>query len=127
MPIVVRRSESSVRDEPRRANEPHMSPKRKLVDDDMRREYDFTGGVRGKYFERYRQGTNVVLLDPDVAAVFKNPVAVNEALRALLAVAEARVPPRKPEAGGTSIKPLQPTSRARRKPAKKRVARAARG
>lgn len=105
-----------------------MSPKRKLADDDMRREYDFTGGVRGKYFERYRQGTNVVLLDPDVAAVFKDPVAVNEALRALLAVAEARVPPVKPETGGTrSNKPLQPTNRARRQPAKKRVARAARG
>lgn len=93
----------------------------------MRREYDFTGGVRGKYFERYRQGTNVVLLDPDVAAVLKNPVAVNEA-RALLRVAEARVPPAKLQLGGTrSNKPLQPTSRARRHPAKKRAARAARG
>ena len=35
-------------------------------------EYDFTGAVRGKYYERYRQGTNVVLLDPDVAAVFRD-------------------------------------------------------
>lgn len=93
-----------------------MSPKRKLVDDDdMRREYDFTSGVRGKYFERYRQGTNVVLLDPDVAAVFKSPVAVNEALRALVAVAEARVPPVKPEAGGTRSPKKLPTTTKRRK------------
>jgi hypothetical protein len=36
-------------------------------DDEMLPQYDLTGGVRGKYVERYRQGTNVVLLDPDVA------------------------------------------------------------
>jgi hypothetical protein len=50
----------------------------------MRPHYDFRGGVRGKYVSRYREGTNVVLLDPDVAAVFKNAAAVNRALRALL-------------------------------------------
>ncbi len=52
--------------------------------DTMRSHYNFRGGVRGKYVARYREGTNVVLLDPDVAAVFKNAESVNRALRALL-------------------------------------------
>ena len=53
--------------------------------DGMRVEYDFTGGVRGKYAARYRAGTNVVMLDPDVAATFKDAESVNRALRALIA------------------------------------------
>lgn len=57
-------------------------------DDDLRPEYDFRellkGGVRGKYVERYREGTNVVLLDPDIAAAFPDAKAVNDALRSLL-------------------------------------------
>jgi hypothetical protein len=56
-------------------------------EDDLRPEYDFSqmkGGVRGKYVERYREGTNLVLLDPDVAAAFPNAKAVNDALRLLL-------------------------------------------
>jgi hypothetical protein len=56
-------------------------------DDDLRPEYDFSqmsGGVRGKYVERYREGTNVVLLDADVAAAFPDAKAVNDALRSLL-------------------------------------------
>jgi hypothetical protein len=55
--------------------------------DDLRPEYDFSqlkGGVRGKYVARYREGTNLVLLDPDVAAAFPDAQAVNEALRLLL-------------------------------------------
>ena len=52
-------------------------------DDDMLPGYDLTGGVRGKYVKRYRQGTNVVLLDPDVAEKFPTSEAVNEALRRL--------------------------------------------
>ena len=56
------------------------SPK---YDDEMRPEYDFTGGVRGKFFNEYQKGTNVVLLDPDVAEVFPDSTSVNEALRAL--------------------------------------------
>ncbi|NET55636.1 MAG: hypothetical protein F6K47_05540 [Symploca sp. SIO2E6] len=59
--------------------------------DDLRPEYDFAqmeGGVRGKYVERYRQGTNLVLLDPDVAQAFPNDEAVNEALRLLIQVAK---------------------------------------
>jgi hypothetical protein len=58
--------------------------------DTMRPYYDFRGGVRGKYVSRYRAGTNVVVLDPDVAAVFSSALAVNRALRTLLEV----VPPR---------------------------------
>jgi len=56
-------------------------------EDDLRPEYDFSqmkGGVRGKYVERYRQGTNLVLLDPDVADAFPDAKAVNDALRSLL-------------------------------------------
>ena len=53
--------------------------------DDMRPEYDLRGGVRGTYYERYRQGTNVILLDADVAQVFRDSATVNEALRRYLA------------------------------------------
>ncbi len=56
----------------------------------MRPEYDFSqlkGRARGKYVERYREGTNLVLLDPDVAAAFTDAKAVNEALRLLMDVA----------------------------------------
>jgi hypothetical protein len=52
--------------------------------DDLRPEYDFRGGVRGKYAGRYPEATKVVTLDPDVAAEFKDSEAVNAALRALL-------------------------------------------
>ena len=55
------------------------------TEDELRPEYDLAsllkGGVRGKYAERYRQGTNLVLLDPDVARAFPTEEAVNEALR----------------------------------------------
>lgn len=50
--------------------------------DDLRPEYDFAsmpGGVRGKYADAYRQGTNLVRLDPDVAAAFMTEESVNEA------------------------------------------------
>lgn len=61
------------------------------MEDELRPEYDFAqmkGGVRGKYVERYRSGTNLVLLDPDVAQAFPNDAAVNEALRLLMQVAQ---------------------------------------
>ena len=63
-------------------------------EDEMRAEYDFSelkGRVRGKYVERYRAGTNLVLLDPDVAAVFPDGQAVNEALRLLMKIAKTQV------------------------------------
>ena len=55
--------------------------------DTLREEYDFSDGVRGKHHEAYREGTNVVLLERDVAEVFKDSAAVNRALRAIAQVA----------------------------------------
>jgi hypothetical protein len=58
--------------------------KKSAADDDtMRPEYDFSDAVRGETAARYAQGTNVVLLDPDVAQLFPDSRAVNEALRTL--------------------------------------------
>lgn len=56
-------------------------------DEVMRQEYDFSAGVRGKHYRAYQQGTNVVLLEPDLAEVFKDSEAVNHALRMLLDLA----------------------------------------
>jgi len=56
----------------------------------MRKEYDFSKGVRGKYAKKYKAGTNIVLLDPDVAAVFKTPRSVNQALRSLAKIIKAQ-------------------------------------
>ena len=56
----------------------------------MRPEYDLRGGVRGKYYERYKQGTNVVLLEPDIAKVFRDSATVNEALREAIRAVQAR-------------------------------------
>jgi hypothetical protein len=55
---------------------------------DMKAEYDFSGGVRGKYAAKYARGTNVVLLDPELASAFPDSESVNDALRALLAIAK---------------------------------------
>lgn len=59
----------------------------------MRDEYDFTGGVRGKHAARMAQGTNIVKLDPDVAAVFPDSASVNEALRLLAKLARQQTGP----------------------------------
>ena len=59
--------------------------------DTLRPEYrreDLGKGVRGKYFKQHMQGTNLVLLQPEVAKAFPTPAAVNEALRGLMQVAE---------------------------------------
>lgn len=61
-------------------------------DDELRPEYDFAsmkGGVRGKYVDRYRAGTNLALLEPELAQAFPTDEAVNEALRIVLKAAEA--------------------------------------
>ena len=61
------------------------------MEDELRPEYDFAqleGGVRGKYVERYRRGTNLVLLDPDVAQAFPTEDDVTGALRLLIQVAQ---------------------------------------
>jgi len=57
-------------------------------DPDLLDEYDFSGSVRGKYAERYRRGTNLVLLDADVAEVFATGRDVNAALRSLIRLQE---------------------------------------
>ncbi len=72
------------------------------MNDDMRPEYrreDLGKGVRGKYFERYSSGTNLVLLDDKVAKAFPTSEAVNEALLGLLALAEKAV--------GTTRQPVE--------------------
>ncbi len=55
--------------------------------DELRPEYDFSGGVRGKHHRAYQQGSNVVVLEPDVAEVFKDSKSVNHALRMLIEIA----------------------------------------
>jgi len=64
------------------------------ADDELRPEYDLhellRDGVRGKYVARYRSGTNLVLLDPDVAKAFPDQAAVNEALRLVIRLSEIR-------------------------------------
>lgn len=62
------------------------APKAKR-DPDLLDEYDFSQGVRGKYAKRYAEGTNVVVLAPDVAAMFPDAESVNDALRALVRIA----------------------------------------
>ena len=61
-----------------------MSHKSDEIEEDDIPDVDFTGGVRGKYYQQYRAGTNIVLLDPDVAKVFRDSVVVNQALRQYL-------------------------------------------
>jgi hypothetical protein len=53
---------------------------------ELRAEYDFSRGARGKYARRYAQGANVIVLEPDVAKVFPNAAAVNDSLRALAGI-----------------------------------------
>jgi hypothetical protein len=60
---------------------------KKKPEPEMLDEYDFSKGVRGKYAKRYAEGTNVVVLAPDVAAAFPDADSVNEALRALVKIA----------------------------------------
>ena len=67
--------------------------KKKGERDAMRPEYDFSTGIRGVHHEAYLRGTNVVLLEPDVAEVFSDSAAVNAALRALAQVARTYAKP----------------------------------
>ncbi|MDP2992955.1 MAG: hypothetical protein Q8N82_06300 [Deltaproteobacteria bacterium] len=60
--------------------------KRMKNDPDMLEEYDFTGAVRGKYAKRYAEGSNVIVIDPDVAEYFPDHDSVNDALRSLTAI-----------------------------------------
>ena len=80
------------------------------------------GGVRGKHYRRIREeGTNVVLLDPDVAEACPSEASVNEALRGVLNTTR-----KVKKTGGLSNKALQSTSRARKPARLKRRSRAAR-
>ena len=93
--------------------------------DDMRPEYNFASmksGVRGKYVRRARAGTNIVLIEPDVADAFPTEKAVNEALKGVLNTTGAVR-----STGGLPNKALQPTSRASRKAKSRKRSRAARG
>jgi hypothetical protein len=68
-----------------------MKKTKSEMDDDLRAEYDFSkmkGGVKGKYAKQYHEGTNIVVLEPDVAKAFPTDAAVNEALRLLMRAAE---------------------------------------
>jgi hypothetical protein len=61
-------------------------PAAKPASREMQPEYDFSTGVRGKHFRRYHRGTNVVVLEPDVAKFFSNAETVNDSLRALAGI-----------------------------------------
>src|SRR5437868_6694184 len=67
--------------------------KPKAPEKSMRDEYDFSGGVRGKYARRFAEGSNVVVLDPDVAQAFPTARAVNQALRELAELARRQLAP----------------------------------
>jgi hypothetical protein len=95
--------------------------------DDLRPEYDLSklkGGVRGKYYDRASAGTTFVLLEPDVAEAFPDGRTVNQALRALIRVAESRV---RASRGELAQEPVPPKSRAPRTARSKQRPRAARG
>lgn len=67
---------------------------KKAKPNELRPEYkrsDLGRGVRGKYYKSYQEGTNIVLISPDVAEVFPDEVSVNEALRSLIKVANQSV------------------------------------
>ena len=70
-----------------------MKKKAPEKNNEMLREYDFSKGVRGKYARRYARGSNVVVLEPDVAKVFPNAEAVNSSLRSLADIIRRRKSP----------------------------------
>ena len=89
--------ESSAREWPPDLKERNMNQKlNKETDPDMLEAYDFSNGVRGKYVERFAKGSNVVVLDPDVAEIFKDSESVNQALRVLAEIIRKRVEERQP-------------------------------
>jgi hypothetical protein len=61
--------------------------KKRVSESEMRAEYDFSKGTRGKYARKFARGTNIVVLDPDVAEIFSDSESVNKALRALAELA----------------------------------------
>jgi hypothetical protein len=89
MRIEVRLCVSSARGWPRPGKEEPIMKEASKPEDEMLGEYDFRQGIRGKYAKEYASGTNIVVLDPDVASAFPNSESVNEALRLLIRVARA--------------------------------------
>jgi hypothetical protein len=73
-----------------------MSQPRNRKTDELREEYDFSGGVRGKHHAAYKAGTNIVVLDADVAAAFPDSSSVNRALRMLLELAKKQLSSKRP-------------------------------
>lgn len=80
--------------------------KLKAKEPDMRPEYDFSGGARGRYYRRYTESSNIVVLEPDVHRRFRNSRAVNKALRSLM------------RAEGTQRGPTKRSTRTRAKSAR---------
>lgn len=72
--------------------DPEASSSRGVRVAEMRTEYDFSGGVRGKYAKRFGKGATMVVLDPDVAEAFPTGADVNRALRAILEAVPERLP-----------------------------------
>jgi hypothetical protein len=79
------------------------------ANDEMLPEYDFTRGVRGKHYQAYRAGTNVVFLDRDVAEAFTDSASVNQALRLLVGLAKERVPAGRPNNRMQRTRPARAT------------------
>ena len=99
-----------------------MNPPTQPSSDEMRPEYDFSHGVRGKHYKAYQAGTNVIFLEPDIAAAFPDSASVNQALRLLVRLSKTKAVP-----GSRHNKALQPSSRARQKAKPTKRSRAARG
>ncbi len=73
-----------------------MNQAKQKKSDDFRPEYEFSGGVRGKHHAAYKAGTNVVVLDADVAKAFPDSPSVNQALRLLLEIAKKQLSSKRP-------------------------------
>jgi hypothetical protein len=92
------------------------------IDDDLRPEYDLSqlkGGVRGKYYQQAKAGTNLVLIEPDLAQAFPDEKAVNRALRLLLTAANAATPSSRRGVGAPNTR-LKGTAGKRRRSAARR-------
>lgn len=91
-------SESSAQERRHEKSGSNMKKASTKRNDELRPEYDLSklkGGMRGKYYRAASAGTNLVLIEPDLAAIFPDSESVNQALRALAAAAKATSPPRK--------------------------------
>ena len=90
----------------------------KRLDDDLRPEYDLSqlqGGVRGKYYRQAVAGTNLMLIEPEIAEVFPDSQAVNRALRLLLDTAEAAARPTRRRHGVANKASQRTAQKARRR------------